>query len=156
MTKMAAIPIYGKKLLLRNQKAYNLETWYVELGCSSTTKNIKVKVIHCPWFKVTQFNIFIFFLDTAWPIEAKFYVEPSWDVGTKVWSTGLGHMTNMSAMPVYDKNLKNHLLWNQNADDLESWYSITAKYIQMTTLGWPWPILHKVKFGPLSFCIGQR
>ena len=35
MTKMAAMPIYGKnlkKLLLRNQKAYDLETWYVALG----------------------------------------------------------------------------------------------------------------------------
>ena len=25
-----------------------------------------------------------FFLETAWPIEAKFYVEPPWDRGTKV------------------------------------------------------------------------
>ena len=25
-----------------------------------------------------------FFLETAWPIEAKFYVEPPWDGGTKV------------------------------------------------------------------------
>ena len=36
MTKMAAMPIYGKKpfknLLLQNQKASDLETWYVVLG----------------------------------------------------------------------------------------------------------------------------
>ena len=36
MTKMAATPIYGKKtfknLLLQNQKADDLETWYVALG----------------------------------------------------------------------------------------------------------------------------
>ena len=35
MTKMAATPIYGqnlKKELLRNQKADDLETWYVALG----------------------------------------------------------------------------------------------------------------------------
>ena len=34
MTKMAAMPIYGKNLknLLRNQKAYDLETWYVSSG----------------------------------------------------------------------------------------------------------------------------
>ena len=36
MTKMAATPIYGKKpfknLLLKNQKASDLETWYVVLG----------------------------------------------------------------------------------------------------------------------------
>ena len=35
MTKMAAMPIYGKNfknLLLQNQKSYNLETWHVALG----------------------------------------------------------------------------------------------------------------------------
>ena len=35
MTKMAAMPIYGKNLkknLLRNQKADDLETWYAALG----------------------------------------------------------------------------------------------------------------------------
>ena len=31
-------------------------------------------------------------------------------------------MTNMAAMPMYGKNLENLLLWNQTADDLESWY----------------------------------
>ena len=35
MTKMAAMPIYGKNLknlLLRNQKTGDLETWYATLG----------------------------------------------------------------------------------------------------------------------------
>ena len=34
MAKMAAMPIYGKNLknLLRNQKAYDLETWSVASG----------------------------------------------------------------------------------------------------------------------------
>ena len=27
------------------------------------------------------------------------------------------------AMSIYGKNLKHHLLWNQKADDLESWYA---------------------------------
>ena len=36
---------------------------------------------------------------------------------------GLGHLTNMAAMPIYGKTLKN-LLWNQKADDLESWYAV--------------------------------
>ena len=31
----------------------------------------------------STFSIF-FFLETAWPIEAKFYVEPPWDGGTNV------------------------------------------------------------------------
>ena len=54
-----------------------------------------------------RFNIFIFFfLETAGPIEAKFYVEPPWDGGTKVWSNGLYYMTKLAAMPIYGKNLK--------------------------------------------------
>ena len=38
MTKMAAMPIYGKNLknlLLQNQKSYDLETWHVSLGTQS-------------------------------------------------------------------------------------------------------------------------
>ena len=31
--------------------------------------------------------------ETAWPIKAKFYVEPPWEGGTKVYINGQGHMT---------------------------------------------------------------
>ena len=44
MTKMAAMPIYGKNLkkplLLLNQKIYDLETWKCSIGDSSSTKFI--------------------------------------------------------------------------------------------------------------------
>ena len=63
-----------------------------------------------------------FSLETTEPIEAKFHEDPPWDGEAKVSSNGLGHMANMAAMPIYGKNLKNLLLWNQKADDLESWY----------------------------------
>ena len=46
----------------------------------------------------------IFFSKTAWPIKAKFYVEPPWVGGTKVCPQHLGHMTKMAATPIYDKN----------------------------------------------------
>ena len=46
----------------------------------------------------------IFFSKTAWPIKAKFYVEPPWEGGTKVCSRHLGHMTKMAVMPIYGKN----------------------------------------------------
>ena len=46
----------------------------------------------------------IFFSDTAWPIKAKFYMEPPWVEGTKFCSRHLGHMTKMAAMPIYGKN----------------------------------------------------
>ena len=50
-------------------------------------------------------------------------MESPWDAGTKVCSNGPGHMTKMAAMPIYGKNLKNLLLRNQKADDLETWYA---------------------------------
>ena len=46
----------------------------------------------------------IFSSETAWPIKAKFYVEPPWKGGTKVYINGPGHMTKMAAMPIYGKN----------------------------------------------------
>ena len=48
----------------------------------------------------------IFSSETSWPIKAKFYVEPPWEEGTKVYINGPGHMTKMAAMPIYGKNLK--------------------------------------------------
>ena len=47
-----------------------------------------------------------FSLETAWPIETKFHVEPTLDGRTKVCSNGPGHMTNMAAMLIYGKKLK--------------------------------------------------
>ena len=46
----------------------------------------------------------IFFSETAWPIKAKFYVEPPWAGGTKFCSRHMGHMTKMAATPIYGKN----------------------------------------------------
>ena len=122
-----------------------------------------VKVIHWSCSKVTQIQHFqiSFFLETAWPIEAKFYVEPPWEGGTKIWSNGLGHMTKMATMPIYGKNLKNHLLWNQKADDLESWYAaLGTQVLPCLFKWWPWNDLDlfygKFEFGPLCFCMGKR
>ena len=47
----------------------------------------------------------IFSSETALPIKAKFYVEPPWEGGTKIYINGPGHMTMMAAMPIYGKNL---------------------------------------------------
>ena len=55
--------------------------------------------------------------ETNGPIVSKCYMEPPWDGRTKVCSNGPGHMPKMV------KTLKNLLLHNQKADDLESWYA---------------------------------
>ena len=44
--------------------------------------------------------------ETTAPIEAKFHVEHPGDGGRKVCSNGPGHMTEMTAIPIYVKNLK--------------------------------------------------
>ena len=48
----------------------------------------------------------VFSSETAWPIKAKFYVEPPWEGITKFYINGSGHMTKMAAMHIYGKNLK--------------------------------------------------
>ena len=70
----------------------------------------------------------IFFSETNWPIKVKFYVEPSWEGGTKVCINGLGHMTKM-AMPIYGKNLKKLLLQNQRSYELETWHAISETQV---------------------------
>ena len=47
----------------------------------------------------------VFSSETAWPIKARFYMEPPWEEGTKVYINGPGHMIKMAAMPIYGKNL---------------------------------------------------
>ena len=44
-------------------------------------------------------------------------------MGTKIYANGFGHMTKMATMPIYGRNLKTLLLWNQKANDLESWFA---------------------------------
>ena len=46
-------------------------------------------------------------------------VGPPWDVGMKICSNSLGHMTKMAYRPIYGKTFKNLLHRNQEADDLE-------------------------------------
>ena len=65
----------------------------------------------------------IFSSETAWPIKAKFYVEPPWEGGTKVCINGPGHMTKMAAMPIMVKTFKNLLLQSRKSYDLETWYA---------------------------------
>ena len=48
----------------------------------------------------------IFSSETAWPIKAKFYLEPPWEGGTKVYINDPGHMTKMAATPIYGKPLQ--------------------------------------------------
>ena len=47
-----------------------------------------------------------------------------------------GHMTEMAVMPIYGKNLKNLLLRNQKADDLETWYAVLCAQVLPNLFKW--------------------
>ena len=68
----------------------------------------------------------IFSSVTTGLIETKFHMESPCNGGKKVYSNGPDYMTKMAAMPIYGKNLKNLLLWNQKADDLETGYAASG------------------------------
>ena len=61
--------------------------------------------VRCRCRRRRQQCLNIFSSETALPIKAKFYTEPPWEGGTKVYINGPGHMTKMAAMPIYGKNL---------------------------------------------------
>ena len=100
----------------------------------------------------------------------RFHMELPWDGGKKVCSSGPDHMTKLASCPYMVKTLKN--LWNQKADDLETslepkgrwpWNfvciircSSTSKFVQMMTLGWPWPILQQGQIWSLMLLYGKR
>ena len=108
-------------------------------------------------------------LETTGPNKIKFYMELLWDGGTEVCSTSPGHMTKSRSHDQESPHAhiwsymvktlkKNNLLWNQKADDLDSWYAAwgtsTTKFVQMMTLGWPWPILQEGQIWPLMLLYG--
>ena len=67
----------------------------------------------------------------------------------------------MATMPIYVKNLKKYLLWNQKAEDLETWYAaLGTRILPSLFKWWLWDdvdlIYGKVKFGPLCFCVEKR
>ena len=65
-------------------------------------------------------------------------------------------MTKMTTMPIYGKNLKKSSSQEPKGRWPWNWvYGIgcwsTVKFVQMMTLGWPWPILWQGLFGPYAF-----
>ena len=74
------------------------------------SRRLTGELIGYPWIRPSVVRPFtfsnVFSSETAWPIKAKFYVEPPWEGGKKVYINGPGHMAKMAAMPIYGKNLK--------------------------------------------------
>ena len=105
-------------------------------------------------------TLFKHLLRNHWANWSQISCEVSIGLGNECLFKRPGHMTKMAAMPIYGKN-KNLLLWNQKADDLETWYATLGAQVLPSLFKW-WPCVDldlfygKVKFGPLCFCMGKR
>ena len=103
----------------------------------------------------------IFSSETTGPIEAKFHMKSPWDGGTKVCSNCPGHMTMLAAMLIYGKKLEK----SSSPEPKGQWpwnlvcsigCSTTTKFVQMMTLGWPWPILRQCPIWSLMLLYGKK
>ena len=73
-------------------------------------KNILAHGVVCRYpgaiYMYVNFFFSNIFCETTWPIKAKFHVELPWEGGKKAYINGPGHMTKMTVMPIYGKNLQ--------------------------------------------------
>ena len=63
--------------------------------------SVHPSVVHLPSTISNDFSS-----ETTGSIATKFHIQPPGPLGKKNSSNGLGYMTNMAAMPIYGKNLK--------------------------------------------------
>ena len=90
-------------------------------------------------------NSSLFFSETSGLFETKFHLKAHRRKEMKIYSNTFGHMTKMTAMPMYAKTLQKssspeppaRLPWNLVCSIGDSGPS---QFVQMMTLGWPWPI----------------
>ena len=87
--------------------------WNLGIILAYLSQRLTGELIGYPWIRRPSASVVrpftfsnVFSSETAWPIKAKFYVEPHWEGETKAYINGLGHMTKIAAMPIYGKNLK--------------------------------------------------
>ena len=110
-----SVGIYASALTRKVEDDYYLRNMACHIGLkrfssflAHLSQRLIGELIGYPWFGVRRPSTIsnVFSSETAWPIKAKFYMEPPWEVGTKVNINSPGHMTKMTAMPIYGKNLK--------------------------------------------------
>ena len=117
----------------------------------------KVKVIRIEYLS-TFSNDFTF--ETTGLILIKFHMQHLGNRGSKICSNGPGHMTKMALIIIYGLNLKKPspeppglLLWNFI---YSIWWLSSTKYLQMQTLGWPWPIFPQGQIWFLGILNGEK
>ena len=86
------------------------------------------------------------FSEATVAIWTKFFMKAFRYKETKIWWHDAGHMTKMASTPIYCKTLQ-----KSSSPDSAGWFprnlvcsigdSTPSKFVQLMTLGWPWPIL---------------
>ena len=96
--------------IYQNYQNVKLYTWLqLVILLAHLSRRLTGELLGYPWIRRpsairrTSTISNIFSSETAWPIKAKFYVEPPWEGGTKVYINCPGHMTKMAATPIYGK-----------------------------------------------------
>ena len=103
----------------------------------------------------------VFSSETIVPLKSNFIWSFSRMGEWKFVQTVLVTWPRWPLCPYMVKTLKNLLLWNQKADDLETWYAASDARVLPSLFKW-WPCVDldlfygKVKFGPVCFCMGKR
>ena len=64
---------------------------YIHVPASAVVVDVVDIVVHPQCFSS----------EISWLIKSKFYVEPPWEGGIKLYLNGQGNMTKMAAMPIY-------------------------------------------------------
>ena len=120
-----------------------------------------IPMVRRPSYVVHRSQCSNIFSESAWPIKAKFYVEPPWEGGTKFCSRHVGHMTKMAAMPIYGKN-PSKIFFPRNRWPIfhQTWYVASGTPAHHSLFKWwPWVDLDlfygMVKFCNLGFSIGK-
>ena len=129
---------------------------------NGVTRVLKVKVIPLPWAKDTHISKFkLVFLRNLWVIWNQISYESSWEKG---WKFILITLVTWPRWPPWPFMLKT--LWKSSSpeppeDCLETWYVALgtwgpSEFVQIMTLGWPWPILFQGQIWSLRLFNGQK
>ena len=92
------LPVFG----VRVSVTFHLMCVHIISSHGPSGSQVELLVCPCSGVRCRRQQCSNISYETAWPIKAKFYVEPPWEGGTHVYINHVncpGHMTKMAAMP---------------------------------------------------------
>ena len=90
-------------------------------------------------------------------------MKPLWHGETNIYSNGPGHLTKVAAIAIYTCMVKPIQKFSQKQNGRWPWNLVCSncdlgptKFVQMITLGWPWPVLHQGQVWSFRLLYGKR